>query len=119
MNRQTRRAQLAAAKKRLRLEQQCLVRGHVLEPRWVMRPAWVGAGVSIEKVHFDRRCKRCDGFDVVWADIEGEAGPQPEAMLLPAWLLANHATVTPPEGEIRLPNTDELAELAKKVGAEA
>lgn len=102
-------------KKRLRAQMQCLVRGHVLEPRWIMRPAWVGAGIDIPKAHFDRRCKRCEKLDSVWADIEGDHSAQPDAMLLPAWLLANGATVTPPEGEIRLPNTDELAELAQKL----
>ena len=101
-------------KKRLRAQMQCLVRGHVLEPRWILRPGWVGAGIVIEKVHFDRRCQRCDELVSVWADVEGATAAQPEAMLLPAWLLANNATVTPPEGEIRLPNTDELAELARK-----
>lgn len=115
-NRHARRAQIAAVKKQLRLEQLCLVRGHDVDDVWVMRPAWVGAGIVIPKVHFDRRCRRCGALDSTWREILGETKPQAEPMVLAAWLLANDATVEAPAGEIRMPNTDELANLAAKAG---
>jgi hypothetical protein len=93
----------------------CLARGHVLAPAWVMRPALVGAGIVIPKVHFDRNCGRCGKLDSVWADIEGDVLPQPESLSLAAWLLANGATVSAPAGDIRVPNQTELDRIAKIV----
>lgn len=119
MNRRQRRTVEAAAKKRLRAQMQCIVRGHVLTDAWIMRPAWVGAGIVIPKVHFDRTCQRCGALDTVWADIEGATVGQPETMVLPAWLLANSATVTPPPGVVKNPPVDELSAIAAKAEPEA
>ena len=73
-----------------------------------MRPAWVGAGIWIPKVHFDRACRRCGHVQRVWTPIEGESRPQEQAMTLPAWLEANGVDVKRPAGEIRYPISEEI-----------
>ncbi len=93
----------------------CAVRGHVLAELWVMRPAIVGAGIVIPKVHFDRNCSRCGKLDSVWADIEGPTKPQAKWMTLTEWLEANGAGVPAPAGEIRVPDQAELDRIAKLV----
>lgn len=124
-NRHQRRAAASAAKKlpssgpRDHVKEAiCVVKGHVLADVWVMRPALVGAGIVIPKVHFDRHCGRCGNLDSVWADIEGTTAAQPTSLTLTAWLEANGATIQAPAGEIKVPDQAELARIAKVLGAQ-
>lgn len=82
-----------------------------------MRPAWVGAGIRISKVHFDQACAKCGhNARTVWADIEGDTTPMGESMTLVAWLEANAATVrAPAEGEVRAPDAAEIAAILERV----
>lgn len=122
MNRRDRRAADSQVRKQIgrkrnvAAEAICAVRGHVLEDAWIMRPALVGAGIVIPKVHYDRNCARCGHLDSVWADIDGATSPQPTTMPLRRWLEANNATAPAPDGEVRYPAIDELADLVRKVG---
>lgn len=120
MNRRDRRAADSQVRRRIgrkrnvAAEAICVIRGHVLEDVWVMRPALVGAGIVIPKVHYDRNCKRCGSLDSVWADIDGATSPQPTAMSLRTWLEVNGASAPAPDGEIRYPAVDELGALMRK-----
>lgn len=114
MNRQQRRAAARAVAKAI--DERCLAGDHDFAGAWVMRPAWVGAGITIPKVHFDRPCRRCKRLEIRWVDIEGDRTPLERAMSLSDWLTVHGATVKAPPGEIRVPNVGELAELARKAG---
>ena len=93
----------------------CEARGHAYPDTWVMRPAWVGAGISIPKVHFDRRCSRCRTADIVWVDIEGDTSPRDRAMPLLNWLDDHGATVRAPAGAVSVPDPTEMAAIAGRV----
>lgn len=120
MNRRDRRAadsqvrRQIGRKRNVAAEAICAVRGHVLDDVWIMRPALVGAGIVIPKVHYDRYCKRCGVSDIVWADIAGATSPQPTSMSLRAWLEVNGASAPTPEGEIHYPNVEELGAIVRK-----
>lgn len=97
------------------LQTPCLFGRHKPADHWVMRPALVGAGVVIPKVHFDRACLRCrQSADRVWADIVGVAQPQEKAMSLAEWMAAQGLTVPFPPGEVRVPDQAEIAALVAK-----
>lgn len=87
----------------------CLAGNHVYDDVWTLRPAWVGAGISIEAVHFDRNCVRCRHLDSVWAAIEGDQSSLAEPLYLSEWLRRHGATVETPEGTIRLPEGGTLS----------
>ena len=92
----------------------CSLVGHDPEETWTLRPAWVGAGISIELVHYDRKCRRGNHLgQVEWRQIAGDRAALPKAMTLRSWLEANGATIVdPPAGDVRLPDASELARLA-------
>jgi hypothetical protein len=82
----------------------CLLGNHAYDnDDWILRPAWVGAGISLEAVHFDRNCTRCRHLESVWAPVEGERAAQSEPLHLSEWLTRNGASVERPDGVIRLP----------------
>lgn len=83
--------------------------GHDYPDVWTMRPAIVGAGISIPKVHFDRRCRRCRQAAIVWADIQGDTSPFDQTMTLSKWLEAHNALVAAPPGEVRVPDMADVA----------
>lgn len=94
----------------------CAIGRHQPEPFWVLRPAWVGAGISVPTVHFDKACARCrKTVDRVWSDIVGDTSPLPEAMTLSDWLQRHGATVPAPAGEVRVPDQAEIAGLVAQV----
>lgn len=81
----------------------CVAGRHQYGEEWALRPAWVGAGISIEKVHYDRQCVRCRHTEAVWVDIEGDLTPIDETLRLSDWLKRNNAAVDRPDGTVRLP----------------
>lgn len=91
--------------------------GHDPAPTWVLRPALVGAGVSIEFVHFDRACQRGPHqARIEWRAIVGETKPQATDMTLTEWLAVNEATIDrPPEGPVATPDAGELRRLTAAV----
>jgi hypothetical protein len=95
----------------------CLVGRHKPAGHWVLRPALVGAGVVIPKVHFDRACTRdhCTATaERLWAEVEGETRPLEVTLPLVAWLKAQGARIAMPAGEIRVPDEAEVSELLAK-----
>ncbi len=91
----------------------CLVQGHDYPDDWTIRPAWVGAGISIPKVHFDRACRRCRTMEHVWADIEGDRSAMPRGMTLREWLESHGASVQAPPGIVHYPLIAEVERLRR------
>jgi hypothetical protein len=92
----------------------CILGGHAYPDAWVIRPAWVGAGVSIPKVHFDRTCTRCGQNEHVWSDVEGDRAPRERAMTLREWLEAHPGTtVTAPAGTVHFPMVAEVERMRR------
>lgn len=98
----------------------CIIGRHKPGDHWVIRPALVGAGIVIDKVHFDLGCARprcLATVERVWADIEGETGPLPRAMPLADWLHHHGATVPVPAGPVFTPYGDPFSPLDKATPA--
>lgn len=109
MNRAQRRAtakraaRAATARKPLS-EAVCAVKGHQDPEAWTLRPAWVGAGIRIPKVHYDKSCRRCGRTHREWRDVAGEPIALDRTMQIAAWLEQTGATIVdPPDGPVVFP----------------
>lgn len=107
---------MATAAQAARAKLSCAVHGHQFSASWTIRPAWVGAGISIPKVHFDRQCSRCRATQHVWSDIVGDTTPRDRAMTLREWLEDHGATVPRPPGKVHFPPVAEVERMRRAGG---